>query len=99
MAAVTLLLVVSLFFAVRRLRTFILVAPEGGRQGRSKSRATAGGTRWTRGTVGTLLRDALAAVRLAAVDPERRLRRPGAPAFAHRDHGARPWPRTEHEAQ
>ncbi len=48
MAGVTLLLVVSLFLAVRRLRTFISVAPDRRRQGRDRN--CAGSRVRTRGT-------------------------------------------------
>ncbi len=65
MAGVTLLLVVSLFLAVRRLRTFISVTPEGGARGEIEIARIAGADTLDAG-VGTLLRDALLRVRLAA---------------------------------
>ena len=65
MAGVTLLLVVSLFLAVRRLRTFISVTPERGVRGEIEIARVAGADTLDAG-VGTLLRDALLRVRLAA---------------------------------
>jgi CHASE3 domain sensor protein len=65
MAGVTLLLVVSLFFAVRRLRTFISVAPDVTGRGEIEI-ARENGLHTEDAGVGTLLRDALLRVRLAA---------------------------------
>jgi CHASE3 domain sensor protein len=65
MAAVTLLLVISLFLAVRRLRSFILVVPDARAEDVVRLASGAAPAAKDAG-VGTLLRDAMLRARLAA---------------------------------
>ncbi len=87
MAGVTLLLVIFLFLAVRRLRAFISVTPDPGGRGAIEI-AHDGGVGARDAGVGALLARRPAARASCRRGRNRRVRRWRAPALARRDHGA-----------